>query len=65
MAGGFIVGVVGIFVCLAGMDGAYSEARSEAVEAGHAEYYLDEDNERQWRWLEHTNSPPPAPAGEE
>jgi hypothetical protein len=25
--------------------------RGWAVESGHAEYYLDEDNERQWRWL--------------
>jgi len=23
----------------------------QAVEAGYAEYYLDEDNQRQWRWL--------------
>lgn len=22
-----------------------------AVKAGHAEYYLDNNNERQWRWL--------------
>lgn len=23
----------------------------QAVRAGHAEYYLDKDNQRQWRWL--------------
>lgn len=22
----------------------------KAVEAGHAEYYLDKDNNKQWRW---------------
>lgn len=25
--------------------------RDEAVAIGHAEYYLDEKHERQWRWL--------------
>lgn len=24
----------------------------EAVKAGHAEYYLDQNNQRQWRWKE-------------
>ena len=24
----------------------------EAVNSGHAEYYLDEDHNKQWRWLE-------------
>lgn len=28
-----------------------SEAwRNEAVNTGHAEYYLDSDRDRQWRW---------------
>lgn len=27
--------------------------KKEAMEAGYAEYYLDENNERQWRWKEH------------
>lgn len=27
-------------------------ACKEAVAHGHAEYYLDKDNQRQWRWLE-------------
>lgn len=27
-----------------------SASQNIAVEAGHAEYYLDENNERQWRW---------------
>lgn len=26
--------------------------KNRAVESGHAEFYLDEDNNRQWRWLE-------------
>ena len=25
--------------------------RDEAAKAGHAEYYLDENHERCWRWL--------------
>ena len=25
--------------------------QKESVKAGHAEYYLDKDNNRQWRWL--------------
>lgn len=24
--------------------------REEAIRAGHAEYYLDASNQRQWRW---------------
>jgi MFS superfamily sulfate permease-like transporter len=27
------------------------DSADEAVAAGKAEYYLDENNERQWRWL--------------
>ena len=27
-------------------------AEYDAVEAGHAEFYLDEDASRQWRWKE-------------
>lgn len=26
-------------------------SRDEAVKQGHAEYYLDKDNNKQWRWL--------------
>lgn len=26
------------------------DMESEAVKAGHAEYYLDENSERKWRW---------------
>lgn len=25
--------------------------RNEAAKQGHAEYYLDENHQRQWRWL--------------
>ena len=28
------------------------QMHNEAVTTGHAEYYLDENNERQWRWKE-------------
>lgn len=27
------------------------ESRDQAVEAGVAEYYLDQNHERQWRWI--------------
>ena len=27
------------------------EWHDRAVKAGHAEFYLDKDNNRQWRWL--------------
>ena len=40
---GFISGVFGT------NPRSYFEA--EAVEAGHAEYYLDENYDKQWRWL--------------
>jgi hypothetical protein len=28
------------------------QMQKEVVKAGHAEYYLDENHERQWRWKE-------------
>lgn len=31
---------------------AYGKARNDAVEAGVAEYYLDENNDKQFRYLE-------------
>ena len=37
-----------------------SHWKNEAVEAGHAHYYIDENNKRQWEWL-----PPCAPAESE
>ena len=39
--GGFIVGV----------DLRTKRLRNEAVDAGVAEYYLDANHTRQWRWL--------------
>lgn len=52
---------VAIFCCISAMAGILVGVitsniardavwKAEAVEAGHAEYYLDENNERQWRW---------------
>lgn len=29
------------------------------AQQGVSEYYLDENNERQWRWKSLTNNPPP------
>lgn len=28
--------------------------RDTAVSEQHAEYYLDKDNEKQWRWIDHS-----------
>jgi hypothetical protein len=46
---GGALSVVTLIVCLIAspMNGA---AKQEAVKAGKAEYYLDNDNNRQWRW---------------
>ena len=58
--GGAIVGIViiGLMVFMLGcaLGDTIGECRTtrtihdEAVKAGHAEYYLDKDNEKQWRW---------------
>lgn len=29
--------------------------KEDAVKAGHAEYYIDSNNQRQWRWKEIQN----------
>lgn len=44
----FIVGVIIGFVI--GFRVATNEYEKTAVKSGHAEYYLDEDNNKQWRW---------------
>lgn len=42
---------IGVFAgVLTATGSSASQLRDKAVEAGHAEYYLDENNERQWRW---------------
>lgn len=51
-------GAVMIVIAIAAAFGGYcagvGEGRSyeqnAAVKSGHAEYYLDENNNRQWRW---------------
>ena len=53
VVGGLVVGtmlglIFGIFVMVPTVEARWE---GDAVEAGHAEYYLDKDNERQWRWL--------------
>lgn len=53
VAVGFITGFAAIVpVALLAMGRLDSEWRDEAVKAGHAEYYLDADHNRQWRWKE-------------
>jgi len=53
---GFLAGmaaVVLIFFVLGGSPGQLQrEWQTDAVMRGYAEYYLDKDNEKQWRWLE-------------
>lgn len=44
----FISGFVLHISLTARMD---EEWRNESVDSGHAEFYLDENHERQWRWL--------------
>ena len=47
--------VVTAWMCIY-LSGLYRDPRiekewhDEAIKQGHAEYYLDENNERQWRW---------------
>jgi len=43
---------VGLFIGLA-LGGTVAEdaAKDNAVKTGHAEYYLDKDHNKQWRWL--------------
>ncbi len=57
---GCIFPIVIIALILAALIGGghlgYESHKDESVKAGHAEYYLDKDNNRQWRWL--------APCGE-
>ncbi len=38
--------------CETGKHKARRESERAAVQAGHAEYYLDEKHERQFRWKE-------------
>lgn len=41
------------FGFVAGAGGAYNSAKDSAVESGHAEYYLDDKHQRQFRWKDH------------
>ena len=44
-----------IFFLGFGISGCISRGVNEnrAVESGHAEYYIDENHEKQFKWLEH------------
>ena len=48
---GFLAGVVALVLIFLGI-GFTREAfwHNEAVKSGHAEYYLDENFNKQWRW---------------
>ena len=44
-------GIVAVLVGIAVLVGTLTVAwRNDAVDRGHAEYYLDAKHERQWRW---------------
>jgi len=47
---GVLVGVVLMTLVIINFGYTHDEAHNEAVNAGHAEYYLDDKHERQWRW---------------
>lgn len=42
--------IVAIFSYLGGKSDQNEESQDEAVKAGKAEYFLNSDNEREWRW---------------
>ena len=50
--------LVGVVTYVATRDTRNLAWRTEAIKQGHAEYYLDAEHERQWRWL-------PAPSKKE
>lgn len=43
--------IIGFIAGALGTKNPRSYFEAEAVEAGHAEYYLDENYDKQWRWL--------------
>lgn len=42
--------ILGILIGVAVMVLIQVDLKMEAVKSGHAEYYLDENNNKQWRW---------------
>lgn len=50
--GGFVFGTIFGFLALGVPLGIWrdGEAEREAVKAGKAEYYLDKEHNRKWRW---------------
>lgn len=48
---GFLLGVSLIAFFGYNTPAAWELVRREAVQQHHAEYYLDDKHERQWRWL--------------
>lgn len=50
---GFIGGVIGsITTHSSHVEEGRQQLRDEAVKANHAEYYIDTNNQRAWRWKE-------------
>lgn len=46
--GGIVLGIIAGMII--GILLQYSKDQADAVKAGKAEYYLDKDNNKQWRW---------------
>lgn len=50
---GFVLGfLVTLFLCSAYVKSQEKRWQIEAVQRGHAEFYIDKDFEKQWRWKE-------------
>lgn len=49
---GIILGVIIVLmiIFLLGYGLSSNQQKIKAVESGHAEFYLDKDHNRQWRW---------------
>ena len=47
----FLVMAYGWFMGYVSEQSTSNKWKEESVKSGHAEYYLDKDNNKQWRWL--------------
>ena len=63
-----LMAIAAVLSCILGVRAGCRVTRAElersAIEAGHAEYYLDHNHQRQWRWKP-TNATPPDARGQE
>ena len=52
LAGSCIVWSITIFVMAANTRDLGNDIRLSAIEAGVGEYYIDKNQDKQWRWIE-------------